>query len=95
VALGGYPTTLDYEALMYHACAASDVEAVKRLRACQTKKCRPSVRHLHPMRAPQHTTPEMWSAYGEVRSIAPLRDAVRRQAAPEGDARVGELGLRA
>lgn len=35
VALGGYPTTLDYEALMYHACAAGDVEAVKRLRTCQ------------------------------------------------------------
>jgi hypothetical protein len=50
---------------MYHACAAGDMEAVKRLHACQTKKCRPSVRHLHPMRAPQHTTPEMWSAYME------------------------------
>lgn len=31
VEMGGYPVELDYETLMYHAVAADDLEAVKKL----------------------------------------------------------------
>ena len=61
---------MDYEALVYHACAARDVEAIKRLRVAQATRMRPSVRHLHPMRAPQ-----VWATKPHTENIIPNQRA--------------------
>eukprot|EP00240_Pyramimonas_obovata_P012005 CAMPEP_0118940766 /NCGR_PEP_ID=MMETSP1169-20130426/32230_1 /TAXON_ID=36882 /ORGANISM="Pyramimonas obovata, Strain CCMP722" /LENGTH=108 /DNA_ID=CAMNT_0006885341 /DNA_START=15 /DNA_END=337 /DNA_ORIENTATION=+ len=66
VQLGGYPTSLDYECLVYHAVAAGDKEAVRKLSELWSTKRRESTRHWHPMRAPQARGPQgSWNAYAE------------------------------
>jgi len=65
VQLGGYPTSLDYECVMYHAVAARDMEAVRQLAELWGSRHRFSTCHWHPMRAPQAHGLNTWNAYRE------------------------------